>query len=48
MRFLNKSAFFCIFFAQKFAYIKNFLYLCSGFQKEIKNHLFGITNNNIK
>ena len=42
MRFLNKSAFFCIFFAQKFAYIKNFLYLCSGFQKEIKNHLFGI------
>ena len=32
--FLNKSAFFQYFFAQKFAYIKNFLYLCSGFKKQ--------------
>ena len=37
--FLNKSAFFQCFFAQKFAYIKNFLYLCSGFRNEGKTSI---------
>lgn len=37
MAFSIKSAFFLHFFAQKFAYVKNFLYLCSRFRKGNKS-----------